>query len=156
MNFAYRYVVQSSMSPSNHPLQVSDLNELLSVNSTLDVYLLDIRIANDYTLSIPNRPKNYNSLQKCGIYKAVISKNTFPRPYSSLSFFNVQKYLSDNTRLSKTISTYSSGNVLNQFLIFQTEQEAVAFLEKVKDKLIYTLEVSIENLTNNCNFIKQL
>ena len=156
MNFAYRYVVQSSMSPSNHPLQVSDLNGLLSVNSTLDVYVLDIRISKDYTLSIPNQPKNCNSLQKCGIYKAVISKNTFPRPYSNLSFFNVQKYLSDNTRLSKTISTYSSNNVLNQFLIFQTEQEAVEFLEKIKNKLLHNLESSIKRLTDNFNFIKQL
>lgn len=156
MNFAYRYVVQSSMSPSNRPLRESDLDQLLSINSTSDVYLLDIRIANDYTLSIPNRPKNYNSLQKCGIYKAVISKNTFPRPYPSSSLFNVQKYLSDNTRLSKTIINYSSNNVLNQFLIFQTEQEAVEFLEKIKNKLSHHLESSIKRLTDNFNFIKQL
>ena len=68
----------------------------------------------------------------------------------------MQKYLSDNTRLSKTISTYSSSNVLNQFLIFQTEQEAVEFLEKIKNKLLHNLESSIKRLTDNFNFIKQL
>ena len=154
MNFAHRYIIQSYITPSSSPLREKELLKLFNNNQSIDMYVIDIRIHSDYTLHIPSSSKNCNALQERGIHKVKMSLATSKRPYEAC--FNLQRYLSNNIKLSKTIKYYYSSSFLYELLVFQTEQEAVAFLEKVKDKLIYTLEVSIENLTNNCNFIKQL
>ena len=154
MNFAHRYIIQSCIAPSSSPLRERELLKLFNNNQSIDMYVIDIRIHSDYTLHIPSSSKNCNALQERGIHKVKMSLATSKRPYEAC--FNLQRYLSNNIKLSKTIKYYYSSSFLYELLVFQTEQEAVAFLEKVKDKLIYTLEVSIENLTNNCNFIKQL
>ena len=156
MNFAHRYIIQSCTTPHVYPLREKELISLLNNPQTasIDMYVIDIRIHSDYTLHIPNLSKNCNTLQERGIHKVKMSLAPSKLYYQPC--FNVQKYLSDNVRLSKTIKFYKNTAFLYELLVFQTEQEAVAFLEKVKSKLIYTLEVSIENLTDNCNFIKQL
>ena len=154
MNFAHRYVIQSCTTPSSFPLREKELLKLLNNNQPIDMYVIDIRIHSDYTLHIPKPPKNCNALQERGIHKVKMSLATSKRPYEAC--FNLQRYLSNNIKLSKTIKYYYSSSFLYELLVFQTEQEAVAFLEKVKSKLIYTLEISIENLTDNFNFIKQL
>lgn len=155
MNFAHRYIIiQSYITPSSSPLREKELLKLLNNNQSIDMYVIDIRIHSDYTLHIPSSSKNCNALQKRGIHKVKMSLATSKRPYETC--FNLQRYLSDNVRLSKTIKYYYSSSFIYELLVFQTEQEAVAFLEKIKSKLIYTLEMSIENLTDNCNFIKQL
>lgn len=155
MNFAHRYIIQSCTTPSSpSPLREKELLKLFNNNQSIEIYVIDIRISSDFTLHIPSSSKNCNALQERGIHKVKMSLATSKRPYEVC--FNLQRYLSNNIKLSKTIKYYYSSSFLYELLVFQTEQEAVAFLEKVKDKLIYTLEVSIENLTNNCNFIKQL
>ena len=156
MNFAHRYIIQSCTTPHVHPLREKELISLFNNPQTasIDMYVIDIRIHSDYTLHIPNLPKNCNALQERGIHKVKMSLATSKRPYEAC--FNLQRYLSNNIKLSKTIKYYYSSSFLYELLVFQTEQEAVAFLEKIKSKLIYTLEISIENLTDNYNFIKQL
>ena len=154
MNFAHRYIIQSCITPSSSPLRERELLKLFNNNQSIDMYVIDIRIHSDYTLHIPNLSKNCNALQERGIHKVKMSLATSKRPYEAC--FNLQRYLSNNIKLSKTIKYYYSSSFLYELLVFQTEQEAVAFLEKVKSKLIYTLEISIENLTDNFNFIKQL
>ena len=154
MNFAHRYIIQSCITPSSSPLRERELLKLFNNNQSIEIYVIDIRISSNFTLHIPNLSKNCNTLQERGIHKVKMSLAPSKLYYQPC--FNVQKYLSDNVRLSKTIKFYKNTAFLYELLVFQTEQEAVAFLEKVKSKLIYTLEVSIENLTNNCNFIKQL
>ena len=155
MNFAHRYIIQSCTTPSSpSPLREKELLKLFNNNQSIEIYVIDIRISSNFTLHIPNLSKNCNALQERGIHKVKMSLATSKRPYEAC--FNLQRYLSNNIKLSKTIKYYYSSSFLYELLVFQTEQEAVAFLEKVKSKLIYTLEISIENLTNNCNFIKQL
>lgn len=155
MNFAHRYIIQSCTTPSSpSPLREKELLKLFNNNQSIEIYVIDIRISSNFTLHIPNLSKNCNTLQERGIHKVKMSLAPSKLYYQPC--FNVQKYLSDNVRLSKTIKFYKNTAFLYELLVFQTEQEAVAFLEKVKSKLIYTLEVSIENLTDNCNFIKQL
>ena len=155
MNFAHRYIIQSCITPSSpSPLREKELLKLFNNNQSIEIYVIDIRISSNFTLHIPNLSKNCNALQERGIHKVKMSLATSKRPYEAC--FNLQRYLSNNIKLSKTIKYYYSSSFLYELLVFQTEQEAVAFLEKVKSKLIYTSEVSIENLTNNCNFIKQL
>lgn len=155
MNFAHRYIIQSCITPSSpSPLQEKELLKLFNNNQSIEIYVIDIRISSNFTLHIPNLSKNCNTLQERGIHKVKMSLAPSKLYYQPC--FNVQKYLSDNVRLSKTIKFYKNTAFLYELLVFQTEQEAVAFLEKIKSILIYTLENSIENLTNNCNFIKQL